>query len=261
MNCVIIKTNETNGCRSKCMNNIASTEEEKSCMATDMHTDSNHHHGNPNSLLYSNSFTRTFWISNRIGKEERGEICNHRHSGSVSEKSVCLSLGLWPRWQALVLEGPRMQLWIVCLEGAQTRGFSQGHNEISPSLHPSVATSRRDNNAFNFGLPSILWLCIRSVAEDWLLAHIGCSSESSSITREEEEEGRSVGVDDSSVNYRIVLPWWTDNWAPNQNWRFSPSTSDAPHVLENLCHDGEGVFLTLACMRKERQKCKSSALG
>ncbi|TNN60536.1 hypothetical protein EYF80_029259 [Liparis tanakae] len=45
-----------------------------------------------------------------------------------------------------------------------------------------MATSRRDNNAFNFGLPSILRLCTGAEAAGWLLAQ-----------REEEEEGEEEG--------------------------------------------------------------------
>lgn len=48
----------------------STVEGEKSCMATDMHTDGSHHHSNPNGTLFSNSFTRTFWGSNRIWKIE-----------------------------------------------------------------------------------------------------------------------------------------------------------------------------------------------
>lgn len=82
-----------------------------------------------------------------------------------------------------------------------------------------MATSRRDNNAFNFGLPSILRLCIGAVAAGWLPAHSGCSLRAFSITREEEEEGGrgSVGVENDSVNYSVVLSQSTDNWTSNHN--------------------------------------------
>ncbi len=128
-----------------------------------------------------------FGAQTELGKKKKKsrrfgitEILTHHRSEKSSNNLLFSGTLCWRScWQALVLEGPRLQLWIVCLEGAQTRGQSQGHprrhSEISLSLHLSVATSRRDNNAFNFGLPSILRLCIGAVAAGWLLAHSGCT--------------------------------------------------------------------------------------
>lgn len=56
-------------------------------MATAMHTDGSHHHGNPNSTLYSNSFTRTFRGSNRMKKKEKKKMWiyrNHRQREKAS---------------------------------------------------------------------------------------------------------------------------------------------------------------------------------
>lgn len=114
----------------------------------------------------------------------------------------------------------------MCLEGVQTRGQSQGHprrhNEINLSLRCTVATSRRDNNAFNFGLPTILRLCIGAVIAGWLLAHSGCSlaafpqHEEGGMRRRRGREG-SVGVDDDGVNHTVGLSQTTDNRTSNHN--------------------------------------------
>lgn len=105
--------------------------------------------------------------------------------------------------------------------GGQTRGQSQGHcrrhNELNLSLHRCVASSRGDNNAFNFGLPSILCLCIGAVAALWLPARSGCGVKAFSITREK-EEGKEVWESTAtSVNYSVVLSQPTDKWTSNQN--------------------------------------------
>lgn len=158
----------------------------KNCMATDMHADGSHHHGNANSTLYSNSFTRTFWVSIRIGRrKKRGkteELQKNLWQSETSSNSLLVSARLRVcgsadrLWSQKVRDSSSEQcVWRGARTGGQSQGHPGCHNEISLSLLLSMATSRRDNNAFNFGLPSILRLCIGVVAAGWLLAHNGCS--------------------------------------------------------------------------------------
>lgn len=84
----------------------------KSCMATDMHTDDSHHHGNPNSTLYSNSFTRTFRGSNCIGRGKKGEDlelqkCPLSMGRVRNPATICFSLRLGTGFViAVLLTGP-----------------------------------------------------------------------------------------------------------------------------------------------------------
>lgn len=147
-------------------------------------------------------------------KESDLEILTHHTLNEKSSSNLLVSgtLCLQPCWQG--------QVWIVCLEGVQTRGQSQGHprrhNEINLSLRCTVATSRRDNNAFNFGLPSILRLCIGAVIAGWLLAHSGCSL---AAFPQHEEGGmrRRRGREGGKCGSRW---WWCEPhcWALSDNW-------------------------------------------
>lgn len=82
----------------------------KSCMATDMHTDGSRHHGNPNSTLYSDPFTRTFWDRNKNWiKKKKGQLdlqYEKSHSPSAEWEFKCLSFGFGTSFVfALLLTG------------------------------------------------------------------------------------------------------------------------------------------------------------
>lgn len=94
-----------------------------------------------------------------------------RFGGVRDPVTICLNLG--------VGAGPADRPWSSKVQdctsgrcgwrGGQSQGHPRCHNEISHS------TSLWDNNAFNFGLPSILQFCIRVVAAGWLLVHNACT--------------------------------------------------------------------------------------
>lgn len=164
-------------------------EKKKPCMATDMHTDGSHRHGNPNSTLHENSF-----LGSNREKLWYLALEKHRHLKNyyinLFEVLLCV-------WQVGVLKA-----------GACGEGGGKPRAALKKTHH---ATSLWSPTTITMALILDFPLFCVQLLRCWLWR--------ASIMTEEEVEGKQGGGvrADNSVNYTVVSSLLADNWTCNHN--------------------------------------------